>query len=146
MGEESKDKSSLRKLVGAFNVSLETFILIVSVIFVVGASLVFLKHMFFANGVKDIYMNWKDIIYVSDYFDEDEGEQVVYVTIESLEGFPKDIKVLHSEIQLSEACPIIMTESVTVPTMNGYTLMLPYHFDSIYGFVREYHNEYKEEE
>lgn len=146
MSNENKGVSILSKLAGALHVSLETFITIVSVIFVVGFACLFFKNMFFANDVKDIYMNWQDIIYVSDHYDEKRNDYVVSVTIESLRGFPKPITVSYADISASEACPIIINDSVTVPTMMGDTLVLPSYFDSVYGFVRAYHEKLKEED
>lgn len=144
MGDENNSVNVFRRIANSLHVSVETFFTIVSVIFVVCVSCYFLKQMFFANGVKDIYMNWEDIIYVSDYFDEKENAQVVRVTIESTRGFPYDVTVLHHELSQSDACPIIINDSVTVPTMMGKTLVLPYHFDSAYGFVREYNKKLQE--
>lgn len=145
MADENNGGSVLRKVVSALHVSVETFITIVSVVTVVGFSCYFLKEMFFTNPVKDIYMNWDDIIYVSDYFDEKENEQIVHVTIESTQGMPYAVRVKHSEIMLSKACPIILSDSVKLPTMDGKTLILPYHFDSVYGYIREYNRLLQEE-
>ena len=144
MSEENKS-GVLNRLAGLLHVSVETFITIVSVIFVTAFDCVFLKHMFLANGAKDIYMNWDSITYVSDYYDEKKEEQCVSVTIEPTRGFPQSITVTKNELMGSDMCPIIMSSSVTCPQMVDNTLILPYHFDSVYGFVREYNKLLQEE-
>lgn len=146
MDNENNNGSVLGKITSTFHVSLETFITIVSIIVVIGFSCAFLKEMFFANDVKDIYMNWEDIIYVSDYFDDKEGTEIVNVTIESTRGLPYGVNVKRYELSKSKSCPIIISDSVTVPTMSGNTLILPPHFDSVYGYVREYNKLLQEEE
>ncbi len=138
--------SLLSTIPGMFSNPLQLFITVVSVIFVVGFSLTILKHMVGADPVKDIYMNWDDIIYVSDYYDYEKEAQVVSVTIEQVEGFKKGITILHHELSQSEACPILINDSVKVPTMMGNTLVLPTHFDSVYGYVRQYWKERAMEE
>lgn len=146
MANENNGSSVLKSIANALHVSVETFVLIVSVIFVVGASILFLKEMFISNPVKDIYMNWEDIVYVSDYFDEDKNTQIVRVTIESTRGLPYDIVVQHHELSQSKVCPIVINDSVVVPTKMGDTLVLPFHFDSAYGYVREYNKMLQEED
>lgn len=138
MNKENNGVSIAKRIGGMMHVSLETFITIVSIIFVVGFACYFLREMVMSSDVKDIYMNWEDIIYVSDYYDEKAEEQMVNVTIESTRGFPYGVNVSRLELMQSKACPIVLSGSVKVPTMEGNTLVLPYHFDSVYGYVREY--------
>ena len=145
MSDENNSVSVFRRMADMLHVSLETFVLIVSVIFVVGASLLFLSEMISTNGAKDVYMNWDDITYISEYYDEKRNEEVVSITIESIQGMPKGMVISRNELHSSKACPIVMSDSVVVPTMDGQTLILPYHFDSVYGYVKQYHKMLQEE-
>lgn len=141
---EENNKSILRKATDALHMTTQTFITIVSVVVVVSLAVYFCKEMFFSNPVRDIYTNWDDITYISEYYDEDEFTTMVSITIESTRGMPYGINVSKVELSQSNACPIIMSSGVDVPTMKGKTLVLPYEFDSVFGYVKEYHKQRQE--
>lgn len=145
MNNENNGVKLVKSAANLLHVSVETFITIVAVILVVGVSLTFVKEMFFTNPVKDIYMNWEDIIYVSQYHNDKKNEEMVYVTIEAVEGMPYGTEVELNKLTQSRTCPIIMSYTDRVPTMKGNTLVLPVHFDSCYGYVRSYNEQLQEE-
>lgn len=145
MANENNGAKLVKSAANLLHVSVETFITIVATIFVVGFALVFVKEMFFTNPVKDIYMNWEDIIYVSQYHDDKKNEEMVYITIEAVEGMPYGTDVELNNLTQSRTCPIIMSYTDKVPTMDGKTLILPVHFDSFYGYVRSYNEQLQEE-